>query len=140
MTIGINVVLAINQRVRGSPHDPPLVREEYIPVAAKRRVSRPFVTWKRDKATVFIKMCRDIVEILPEDFGHLKVIALVGADIEKRFVTPKGKIINSAIGAQCLFGLPVQITPVFPQMGLFRDTAGITAGDDVALRIAQNNI
>ena len=89
-----------------------LVAKIDIVVATHRRVAGPFIAGEHGEAVGLVAFRRHLVEVGPERAVDLKVVGLMGGDIEKRFVAGKVEIAFQRTNADGFAGLPVQVAPV----------------------------
>ena len=111
----------------GSKDGPILVEIDDVPIAAAAGVAGPFVSGKNDELHVVLKRAHLLIELPPILVGHLKVVALMRAEIQSRHVARKGEIFCFSAGSYGRIALRVEIAPIFPEFRL-----GRVEGDRIA--------
>ena len=131
---GVGRGLALDQDVRRAADRAALAAIEDVAVAAHAGVARPFVAGKADELARLVEFGGQLVELLPERIGDLKVVALVADHVDEGRVARIAEVILRRAHADGFAALPVQIAPVAAQRRGFDHTQRIGAGDLGAVR------
>ena len=104
---------------------PAFFPEDHVAVPAQSGIAAPFPTGKGHQAFRFMELAGGGLDLPPEAVGDLKVVALVGTDVQEGVVAGKAEVVPDGIGSDGFLALAVEIGPISPEPLPSTDPDGI---------------